>query len=278
MTVLVTGSSGKVGSQLVQLLHEKGVAVRAGSSNPDRLTPNAGIETVELALDNPTHFAPALDGIDAVFLYCEPAAIDAFVKQAEAAGVQHAVIMSADAVLRPGADSDPIAAGHLAVERALAASALTSTALNCGALASNALPWAWSLKGRGAVALPYPDSHADPVNERDVAEAAYAVLTEPRLRGLSYHLTGPSSLTFTEQIGIIAAAVGRDIPVEQVTPETWWAGKPGFMPDDIADALLKLWAASTNPVPLSDDVETLTGHPARPFSEWAAQHAAAFRT
>lgn len=277
MTVLVTGSSGKVGSLLVQILHEKGVAVRAGSSNPDKLTSPAGVETVRLALDTPTDFPAALDGVDSVFLYCEPAAVDAFVEQARVAGVRHAVIMSADAVLRPGADTDPIAAGHLAVERALAASPLTSTPLNCGALASNALPWAWSLKARGAVALPYPDSYADPVNERDVAEAAYAILTEPRLRGRSYHLTGPRSLTFTEQLRIISEAAGRDIPVEHVTPETWWASKPGFMPDDIADALLKLWAASTAPVPLSGDVESLTGHPARPFAVWAAQHAHAFR-
>ncbi|MBJ6623438.1 hypothetical protein [Streptomyces sp. DHE17-7] len=43
----------------------------------------------------------------------------------------------------------------------------------------------------------------------------------------------------------------------------WRANKPDFMPDDIADALLKLWAASTAPVPLTDHVEQLTGHPAR---------------
>ncbi len=64
--------------------------------------------------------------------------------------------------------------------------------------------------------LPYPDSHADPVNERDIAEAACAVLTDPALRGRSYHLTGPQSLTFAEHVAIIAAAAGRDIPVERI--------------------------------------------------------------
>ncbi|MFE5399698.1 NAD(P)H-binding protein [Streptomyces sp. NPDC056568] len=277
MTVLVTGSRGKVGSLLVQILRERGVAVRAASSNPEKLSPPAGTETVRLALDTPADFAPALEGVDSVFLYCEPAAVDVFVEQAGAAGVEHVVIMSADAVLRPGAADDPIAAPHLAVEQALAASPLTSTPLNCGALASNALPWAFSLKARGAVGLPYPDSHADPVNERDIAEAACAVLTDPALRGRSYHLTGPQSLTFAEHVGIIAAAAGRDIPVERIEPQVWRANKPGFMPDDIADALLELWAASTEPVALTDHVEQLTGHPARPFTEWAAQHADAFR-
>lgn len=277
MTVLVTGSRGKVGSLLVQVLHEHGVPVRAGSSNPEKLSLPPGVESVRLALDTPGDFAAALDGVDSVFLYAEPAAVGAFVEQAETAGVEHAVIMSADAVLRPGAADDPIAAPHLAVEQALAASSLTSTPLNCGALASNALPWAWSLKARGAVGLPYPDSHADPVSERDVAEAAYAVLTDARLQGRSYHLTGPQSLSFAEQVRAIGAAVGRDLPVEAIAPAVWRANKPGYIPDDIADALLKLWAASTGPVPLTDHVEQLTGHSARPFGEWAAQHADAFR-
>jgi uncharacterized protein YbjT (DUF2867 family) len=277
MTVLVTGSRGKVGSLLVEILHSRRIPVRAGSSTPAKLSVPAGVETVKLALDDPADFPAALAGVTGVFLYAEPAHVDTFVAEAENAGVEHVVIMSADAVLRPGAAQDPIAAPHLAVEQALAASSLTSTPLNCGALASNALPWAWSLRARGKVALPYPGSYADPVNERDVAECAFAVLTDPALRGRSYHLSGPQALTFAEQVAIIGEAAGRAIGIETVTPQAWRAAKPDFMPGDIADALLKLWAVSDTAVPLTDNVEKLTGHPARPFTEWAAEHADAFR-
>ncbi|MFG2147814.1 NAD(P)H-binding protein [Streptomyces sp. NPDC048696] len=277
MTVLVTGSSGKVGAHLVRLLHEQGVAVRAGSRSPEKLTLPDGVASVKLALDDPADFPAALAGVTSVFLYCEPAAIGEFVAQAEAAGVRHVVIMSADAVLRPDAAVNPIAAPHVAVEQALAASSITSTPLNCGALASNAMPWAWQLKARGTVGLPYPNSYADPVNERDVAEAALAVLTDPSLGGRSYHLTGPEALTFTQHIKVIEAAAGRSIPVAQVPPAVWRANKPDFMPGDIADALLELWAASDSPVPLTGDVEKLTGHPARPFTEWAREYAGPFR-
>ncbi|MCF3131254.1 NAD(P)H-binding protein [Streptomyces olivochromogenes] len=276
MTVLVTGSRGKVGSQLARILREQGVPVRAGSADPGKLSLPEGVQSVRLALDEPATFAGALDGIDSVFLYCEAAHIDAFVAEAEAAGVGHVVVMSADAVLRPDAETNPIAAPHLVVERALAASSLTSTALNCGALASNAAPWAFPLRTQGVIPLPYPDSYADPVNERDIAECAHAVLTRPELRGRSYHLTGPAALSFREEVAVIAEAVGRDIPVRPVPPQVWRANKPDFMPDDIAGALLELWAASTEPVPLSTEIETLTGHPARPFSEWAKENAAAF--
>ncbi|MEU5383123.1 SDR family oxidoreductase [Kitasatospora cineracea] len=276
MTVLVTGSRGRVGSLLVEILAARGTAVRAGSSDPEKLTIPAGVDAVRLDLTDPETFAPALAGVDAVFLYCEPAHIGAFTAAAEAAGVEHVVVMSADAVLRADAASNPIAAPHLAVERALRASALTVTTLNCGALASNAGSWQYVLRARGAVTLPFPDSYADPIYEQDIAESAAAVLARPELRGRAYHLTGPESLSFRQQVAVIGAVVGREIPVQQIPAAVWRANKPGFMPDDIADALIELWTASDRPVPLSGDVETLTGHPARPFSAWAEDHAAAF--
>lgn len=276
MTVLVTGSRGKVGSLLVRLLADHGVPVTAASASPEKLTPPDGVPTVRLALDDPTTFAAALDGVTSVFLYCDPTHIGQFTADAVAAGVEHVVVMSADAVLRADAGTNPIAAPHLAVERALAAAPLTVTTLNCGALASNAASWAYVLRARGAVTLPFPDSYADPIDERDIAECAYAALTRPETRGRSYHLTGPASLSFREEVAVIAEAAGRDIPVQPIPPAVWRAHKPDSMPGDIADALIELWAASTGPVPLSGDVQMLTGHPARPFSAWAKQNAAAF--
>lgn len=277
MTILVTGSRGKVGSVLVNLLSDNGFAVRAGSSEPERATVPDGVETVRLPLDDPTGFPAALAGVTSVFLYSQPAHIDSFVAAAEAAGVEHIVLMSADAVLYFGQDN-AITALHLSVERALDASSITTTVLNCGALASNVMPWAWAMKATGAVPLPYPYAHADPLDERDVAECAFAALTEPETQGRSYHLTGPESLTFTEQIAILAEAAGREIPVAVVTPEVWKEGRAGYIPAPIADALLDIWAASGSPLTITDNVKELTGHPARTFHDWAREHADAFRT
>ncbi|MFD5869510.1 MULTISPECIES: NAD(P)H-binding protein [Actinomycetes] len=277
MTILVTGSRGKVGSHLIGLLHARGIAVRAGSADPSKLSLPEGVESVPLALDDASGFRAALAGVESVFLYCEPSEIDAFVKEAEAAGVRHVVIMSSDAVLLPDAADNCIAAPHLVVEQALEASTITATAFRCGALAGNCLPWAWALKGAGFVSLPFPDSYADPVNEKDIAEAALAALTEPRFQGRSYHLTGPQALTFAEQVRTVEEAAGRAIPVRVVAPEEWKAGRAGYIPADIADELLVLWSKDTEPLPLTGDIEELTGHPGRTFALWAEENAPAFR-
>ncbi|MGF1428691.1 SDR family oxidoreductase [Kitasatospora sp. LaBMicrA B282] len=276
MTVLVTGSRGKVGSLLVHLLVERGVPVRAGSSAPDELTLPAGAEPVRLSLTDPATFPAALAGVSSVFLYCEPAHIDEFIEAAKAAGVEHLVLMSADAVLRPGAEQNSIARPHWLVEQAVKASGLAWTVLNPGSLASNAGSWKYVLKARGAVTLPFPDAYADPTYEPDVAEAAFAALTRPEVRGRNYHLTGPQTLTFREQVAVISEVTGRDIPVQAIPPSVWLANRPGFIPEDIAIALIEYWSTCDKPVPLSRDFEILIGRPCRPFRAWAEDHAAAF--
>ncbi|MEV0096457.1 NAD(P)H-binding protein [Streptomyces sp. NPDC050738] len=279
MTTLVTGSRGKVGAALIQLLHDRGTPVRAASAAPEKLELPAGVESVKLDLGDPGTFPAALASATSVFLYAEASHIDAFLQQAEAAGVEHIVLLSSSSVLDPDAADNPIAAGHLAVEQALDASPLASTALQPGAFAGNALQWAWALKSGSPISLPYPGSYGDPLHERDIAEAALAVLDNPGLRGTSYQLTGPESLTFTEQIAILETATGLPFPVAQVTPEAWKKSMADYMPAPFADALLSYWAsADGTPRRLTPHVETLTGHPARTFTEWAKENADAFRS
>ncbi|MFH9727018.1 NAD(P)H-binding protein [Streptomyces sp. NPDC017254] len=282
MTVLVTGSRGRVASTLLGLLDAAGIKATAGSKNPADLSPPPGIGTVRCDLTDPATFDTALTGVDSVFLYAGATHAAAFADRARAAGVEHVVLLSSSSVLAPDAAENPIAASHLAAERALSAAAdagaFEATHLQPGAFATNALQWAGALRDGHGPALPHPHAYGDPIHERDVAEAAFAVLTDPGLRGSSYLLTGPESLTFVEQLAILAEATGRPAPHTVVTPERWKESVAGFIPEAFADALLSYWASHDGrPSPLTRTVEELTGHPARTFAEWAADHAAAFR-
>ncbi|GGK72119.1 NmrA family NAD(P)-binding protein [Streptomyces flaveus] len=278
MTTLVTGSRGKVGSTLISLLHKAGASVRAASAAPEKLDLPEGVTAVRCALNGPATFPAALDSVNSVFLYAEPSHIDTFLDEAARAGVEHIVLLSSSAVRDPNAADNPVAASHLAVEQALAASPIETTVLQPGAFASNALQWRWALESAGVIDLPYPGSYGDPIHERDIAEAAFALFTQERLRGATYHLTGPESLTFTEQIAVLERAVGRSVPFNAVTREAWREAMAGYMPASFADGLLDYWASTDgSPTPLTRSVEELTGHPARTFAEWAAENADAFR-
>ncbi|WP_327283555.1 MULTISPECIES: NAD(P)H-binding protein [unclassified Streptomyces] len=272
MSILVTGARGAVARGLVPLLAARGVPHRLASREPD--TP--GI--VHCDLGDPSTFPDALAGVRSVFLYAEASAIGAFVEEAVTAGVEHVVLLSSSSVLAPGAADSRLAASHLAVEEALLASPLRTTLLRPGAFARNSLGWAWSLKSGRPVHLPYPGSHGDPVHEADLAEAAFAVLTDPALGGRAYHLTGPHSLSFATQLAILGGVLGAPVPFESVTPEQWKAEVDGYISGPYADALLAYWASSDGlPVEITGAVEHLTGHPARSFETWAQDHADAFR-
>ncbi|MER5862041.1 NAD(P)H-binding protein [Kitasatospora sp. NPDC002040] len=278
MTILVTGARGRVARSVVHQLHGAGLPVRAASARPAELTVPAGVETAELALDRPETFEAALRGVRQVFLYPEPAGIHELIAAGEAAGVEHVVLLSSSSVLGPDAEHDPLASHSLRVERALAASSLACTFLRPDAFASNALGWAWFVGRAQPVQLAYPEAHIAPIHPEDIADVATAALTGKLAGPRAVTLTGAESLTFREQLAIVAEAVGREIPVQRITRAEAERQLGGFMPAPMAGSLLDLWQAAEQhgPATVADTTDTLLGRPARSFRQWAAENAAAF--
>lgn len=277
MTTLVTGGRGRVARALVDLLRADGRPVRVASNAPERLELPDGTPTVRCSLGEPETFPAALDGVTSVFLYAQASHADAFLAEAERAGVEHIVLLSSTAALVPDDVRNPIADMHRDAERALAASPILSTALRPGGFATNALGWAHAIRSEGVVRLPYPEAHSASIHERDIAEAAHAVLTSAAHRGTGHTLSGPESLTFREQVEHIGRAVGRTLTVETVSPEEWKRSVSAFIPEEYADTLLDAWRATDGvPDAVAPGVELLTGRPARTFAAWAEEHAADF--
>ncbi|WP_457029173.1 NAD(P)H-binding protein [Kitasatospora sp. P5_F3] len=277
MTILITGARGKVGQSVLGTLHAAGHSVRAASAKPAELAVPAGVEVAELDLGRPETFAAALRGVRQVFLYPEPAGIHELIATAEAAGVEHVVLLSSSSVLGPDAEQDALASQSLQVERALTASTLTSTFLRPDAFASNALGWAYFVGRAMPVQLAYPDADIAPIHPEDIADVAVAALTGTALTGRQVTLTGAETLTFRAQLAVLADAVGREIPVERITRAEAEQQLGGFMPAVMAGALLDLWqAAEQHPAVVADTTETLLGRPARTFRQWAAENAHAF--
>ncbi|WP_405161703.1 NAD(P)H-binding protein [Nocardia sp. NBC_01499] len=216
--ILLTGGRGAVATQLLALLHADGIPVRVGSGRPEQLQLPEGVSAVACDLTDPTTFPAALAGVTSVFLYAEPATISEFASAATEAGVEHIVLLSSSSVLGPDATTNSVAKAHLDAELGLAGAPMTVSVLRPGAFAGNARSWAWAIKAGRPINLPYPNAYADPIHEIDVAAAAYALLTAPEHRGEQHTLTGPETLTFTEQIDLVATVIGRPIAVDQVTP------------------------------------------------------------
>lgn len=268
MTVLVTGARGSIARNVIAQLLASGEPVRAASREPAATDLPEGVEPVRWNLTEPETLAPALEGVDKVFLYAASEGIDAFIAAAKDAGVERVVLLSSAAAAGPGGDRNEIGRMHLDAERPLEASGLPWTFVRPAMFATNSLWWAESIRSEGVVRVAYPDAPVNPIHERDIAEVAVAALTEDGHEGRAYLVDGPGHLTQRRQVELIGEAVGREIAVEELPRDVAARFLPESLLDMLASGVARRYGATA---------EAVTGRPARTFEQWAADHAADFQ-
>ena len=265
MKVLVTGATGTVGGYLTKSLLKKGIEVSALVRNPSRGDLPGGVWKVPGDLSDASSFQDALKGIDCLFLLLRPDGDPTVIQYAKAAGVSKIIGVS-DGTKYP-------------TEDALYQSDIPWTMLFPLEFMKNALIfWKDSIRYELTAKTPFPDSKGAQIHERDIADAAAAVILQEGHIGKSYYLTGPEIITPRSRIEDISRAIGRPVTMivqteqEARTEYASW----GFSPELIDYAI----ESTKNPDPymysVQPTVEQLTGHPARTFAQWAQEHAADF--
>jgi uncharacterized protein YbjT (DUF2867 family) len=277
--ILVTGATGRVGGNVVDQLLAAGQDVRAMTRDPAKAHLPSRAEVVRGDLADPLTLPAALSAVTAVFLYAVPGTASAFVKAAKDAGVRRVVLLSSLAVEDDAeVQSNPIGAFHAVIEDAIESSGLEWTFLRPGAFASNACQWADQVRTGDVVRLPFGAAVTSPIHEADIAAVGVQALTAGGHSGERYALTGPERLTQSEQVRIVGEAIGRPLRFEEMSPQEAREALLLRAPEHIVDTMLDLFAQSVGREALvTETVETVTGHPARTFAQWAADHANAFR-
>jgi len=280
--LLITGATGHIGRHLVDELDRRAVEFRILVRDPARA--DGLSERAERAvgdLTDPATLAPALDGVEALFLLVpglavEPAA-DA-VRAAHKAGVGRIVLLSSFNVL-----GDPMPAmgrWHHEREEIVSACGIPATILRPGGFMTNALEWAPAIRSGGEVFDPTGPGRYAPIDPADIAAVAALTLTEDGHAGGKYCLTGKETFTVAEQVSTLSAAIGHEIPVRTATtPEDAVRSRyPNGAPPALADAILEgftLMRADTVGL-RTDTVERLLGRPPHTFADWCARNAGEF--
>jgi len=284
MTVLVTGARGNIGRRVVSRLHAAGHRVRATARDLSTLTVPEGVATVGLDLNAAEGFEgfegfeAAVNDVDAVFLYATRGSAAAFLRAARDAGVRHVVFLSSPAAYEAAEYRGPIGRIHRAAEAAVAESGLDYTILYPSWLATNARrDWGAAIRAGQPVELPYPAAQCVPVHPDDVAEAAVDLLLNDTYRSRMQILTGPESMRLDEAVATIGDVLGRTIPVREISREEALARREPWLAAEILESLLDSAAAAVGrPAPITNTVERITGHSARPLREWVAENRAEF--
>ncbi|MFI6985228.1 NAD(P)H-binding protein [Embleya sp. NPDC050154] len=278
--ILVTGATGKVGGALVSRLHAAGVPVRAlvraEADFPE------GVRAVRGDLGDPASLDTALQGVDAVFLVWPFMSAEGASDVIDAIGrhARRVVYLSSAGVggkeEKPG---EAITMFHTELERLVEASGLEWTALRPTGFASNTLGWAEEVRTTGAVRAPLARLARPLIHEADIAAVAVRALTTDALLGARPLITGLEPVTQERQVALIGEAIGRPVRFEEITldeagAQMRAAGWPAELVEAVLPAQLEMLE---HPEPVNDEVERITGTPARSFREWAVDHAADFR-
>lgn len=282
-TILVTGATGNVGSQVVQQLIATGITPRIAVRSVKKADAlkQAGAEPVEMDLDKPETVQPAFAGVDKVFLVSpfvtkmvELAAI--LVEAAKKANLKQIVRLSAMA--QPGIT---LSKWHGEVEKMIEDSGISFTILRPNGFMQNFVnSMADTIKTQNAFYAPVGDGKVSLVDIRDIAAVAVAALTIKGYEDKAYEITGSEALSNQQAASILSQVLGRTINYVDVPEDTArQVMQSSGMPDSLINALLELYGsykagqAST----VTPAVEQVTGKKPISFEQFARDYADAFK-
>ena len=263
---LVVGAGGKTGRRVVERLERAGLSVRAGSRAAER----------PFDWEDEAGWAAALEGVGAAYVtyypdLAAPGAVDrirAFVGVALAQGVRRIVLLSG----RGEEEAE-------AAEKALIASGADWTILRCAWFMQN-FSESYMAEGvaAGELALPAGDTPEPFVDCDDIADVAFAALTEDGHVGRLYELTGPQAMTFAEAAAGISAARGGEVAYVEV-PLGAYADemRAQDVPGEVIDLVVYLFGTVLDGrnVATADGVERALGRKPTDFRTYAERTAAA---
>jgi uncharacterized protein YbjT (DUF2867 family) len=219
MAILVTGSTGRIGSQILGKLHGQVDNVRALTRSPDNAQLPAGVTPVRGDLGDVDSFRTALAGVSTLFLLA-PNVPDELTQAmlamsaAREAGVKGIVYLS---VFKSEAYADvPHFAGKYTVERMIEDLDLPATVLRPAYFIQNDLGQKVPLLTMSTYGAPIGSKGVSMVDVGDIGDAAALELLRRHraatpLGRETYDLVGPQSLTGADLAAIWSEALGRPI-------------------------------------------------------------------
>ena len=217
-----------MGRRVVELLLEKGAGkIVAGTRKPEKLADLAakGVTVRQADFENAKELEAALAGVDRVLIISSDA-IDrpgrrlaqhkAAVSAAASAGVKHAIYTS-----MPNPETSPVvfAPDHLGTEEALKASGMSWTILRNCWYSDFLIPTVAPAVASGTLTGATGQGGAPYVTREDCAQAAAAALMSDDTSNKTWNITGPAVVTWSELAALATELTGRAVTYAPVSAE-----------------------------------------------------------
>lgn len=283
MTVLLLGSTGRIGPHIARSLTRRGADVRVLTRDPDRAR-TVLPEGVEVVAGSSDEAGPHLDDVTSLLLLSEHGPSMQQLQERVISSVgDHAIrvvkISGSTAIIRP--DGPEAGRQHYAVEQALARGSNPWIILRPNPFMQTLVAGtAATVRSGGFVANPIGPAGISLVDAVDIGEAAaVTLLSGGEHDGHGYVLTGPQAYRYADVATAIASATDTRVEVRRVTPESIGEAIRTKGVDDWEVAhlvgMLKLFSDGISEE-VSPDVESLIGRAPRTLDDYVADHVSDF--
>ena len=223
-SILVTGALGNVGAEVIaHLTADKpaGRMIRAADLSVEKIGERfgAGVEAVPFDFSKPETFAPALKGVETMFLMRPPQITEIkkyifpALEAAQVAGVKHVVFLSLIGIEKT------TYVPHYKVEQYLRASRMTWTFLRASFFMQNLnTTHRLEIKERNEIYVPVGAAKTSFLDVRDIGAVGAIALTQPGHANQAYNLTGPEALDYWQAAEILSQVLGRKITYKNPNP------------------------------------------------------------
>jgi uncharacterized protein YbjT (DUF2867 family) len=289
-TILVTGATGTVGSEVVnQLSNIKSdfkikAAVRS-VENAKKIQYFQRVEPIQIDYDTQEGLQRAFKDADKLFLLTHASSKSAdhetnLITEAKKSGTRHIVkqsIMGAD--LKADVEAMRL---HRQTEKVIEESGIPYTFMRPNEFMQGFINYQGStIKSNGAIYVPVGDGKVSFVDARDIASVAVKALVDGEKHyNKTYTITGPEALSYYQAAQILSKATGKKIDYVNISDEEARGamkevGLDDWLIDTISDLYTlyrKGYASHVSPA-----IEEVTGKKPITFAQFAKDYAEAFR-
>jgi uncharacterized protein YbjT (DUF2867 family) len=289
-TILVTGATGTVGSEVVRQLSRdtSSYNIKAGIhsvENANKVQQYDRVKAVQIDYDKKDGLESAFKDVEKLFLLTHPSPKTVelesnLVAEAVKSGIKQIVkqsIMGADL----GADVEAMRL-HRQTENLIVDSGIPYTFLRPNEFMQGFINFhGHTIKSNNAFYMPADDAKVSFVDARDIAAVAVKALLDGDIHyNKSYLITGPEALSYYQTAEILSNATGKKIEYVNISDKEAREGmKEAGLDDwlintisDLCTVFRKGYASE-----VSSAVEEVTGKKATTFVEFAKDYADAFR-